>query len=293
MCAYLSRFQSLVRENSFCNCQFCPSGAYFLTSVSIARSRKLLLQLRFSRTRGAILRCFNRSFAKNPSATPPAASSPIRLPCFNRSFAKIPSATGLQPPQNSLVQVFQSLVRRNSFCNISYRGRRSVSVPSFNRSFAKTPSATTITTKWDGSYPRFQSLVRENSFCNIYTAIVHYDSNKTGFNRSFAKTPSATRLHNNCNLLSRQFQSLVRENSFCNPLLSRLQPLYPLVSIARSRKLLLQHLISLKILSILAGFNRSFAKTPSATIICHCLPLVCTIGFNRSFAKTLFCNRRL
>ena len=210
-----------------------------------------------------------------------------------------------------------------------------MSVPSFNRSFAKTPSATTITTKWDGSYPGFNRsfaktpsatfirllcitiAIRQVSIARsrklllqlafITTAICSLGS----FNRSFAKTPSATRYSADCNLCTRWFQSLVRENSFCNtssasrssPYLrvsiarSRKPLLQPssviacllsalLVSIARSRKLLLQPAAIAGCNRLDAGFNRSFAKTPSATTVSHRIHQAIAESFNRSFAKT-------
>ena len=110
---------------------------------------------------------------------------------------------------------------------------------------------------------QFQSLIRENPFCND-------------------DTPDDTRFHV-------AFQSLIRENPFCNEVQIWAILNHLLVSIAHSRKPLLQqsglHLPDYKYVVSIAHsrkpllqlkseyhfmddphcFNRSFAKTPSAT----------------------------
>ena len=87
-------FQSLVRENSFCN-----DGEIFnKEDIEIS---------------------FNRSFAKTPSATFSSLILPsVSVVGFNRSFAKTPSTTHLKEVNTDMLrQKFQSLVRENSFCN--------------------------------------------------------------------------------------------------------------------------------------------------------------------------------
>src|SRR5205807_137142 len=86
-----------------------------------------------------------------------------------------------------------------------------------------------------------------------------------------------------------RFQSLVRENPFCNAIFKSVSAADPCGFNRSFAKTPFATLLSVKgPVGFATGFNRSFAKTPFATSLSSFIDIPSLVGFNRSFAKTPF-----
>ena len=141
-----------------------------LRQVSIARSRKALLQPFGTPGHCRKLPCFNRPFVKSPSTTLSRFRRRGHANSFNRPFAKSPSTTGMTHEETPIKLNRVSIARsRKALLQLRRVGVPSSNgaIPRFNRPFAKSPS-TTLSFDNFGNY------------------------GMTGFNRPFAKSPSTT-----------------------------------------------------------------------------------------------------